>query len=229
MKRNKPIPKEIECFYCKGKALAFYKNRRFCSQQCAHKARYVPSQRTGENRPCVYCGEIFYIPRNRTNRKTVFCSQDHAIAFWQQKAHRMNCIVCGAEFFCQPSQVRLRNRRTCSVKCRAAMQTKEAIERARIEQPTPAVMRRRIRYSKRMKDWRLSVFQRDNYTCQGCGERGGYLEADHIKPFALFPELRFDLSNGRTMCRPCHQQTETWGHRGKKEKKETAISEITEV
>ena len=54
---------------------------------------------------------------------------------------------------------------------------------------------------------RRNIFHRDNYTCQYCKVRGGYLEADHIKPFAFFPELRFVLSNGRTLCRKCHNKT----------------------
>lgn len=57
------------------------------------------------------------------------------------------------------------------------------------------------------KQWRLAVFTRDNYTCQGCGRRGGNLEADHIKPWAYFLELRYELDNGRTLCVSCHRQT----------------------
>ena len=40
-----------------------------------------------------------------------------------------------------------------------------------------------------------------------CLVRGNYLEADHIKPWAYFPDLRFELDNGRTLCRPCHDTT----------------------
>lgn len=63
------------------------------------------------------------------------------------------------------------------------------------------------RYSKKAEDWRREVFMRDNYICQCCKKRGGYLEADHIKPWAFFPEIRYELSNGRTLCRKCHDKT----------------------
>lgn len=69
----------------------------------------------------------------------------------------------------------------------------------------------RIRKSGAYQEWRKSVFERDDYTCQECKQRGGELHADHIKQFAYFPELRFVLSNGRTLCVNCHRQTETYG------------------
>jgi len=79
---------------------------------------------------------------------------------------------------------------------------------------------KRIRTSKEWKEWREKVFQRDNYSCVECGVRNKKnlgktveLNPDHIKPFALFPELRFDVNNGRTLCRPCHMKTDTWGYR----------------
>ena len=71
----------------------------------------------------------------------------------------------------------------------------------------------RIRKSLEYKLWREAVFKRDNYICIWCGQRGGKLNADHIKSFALFPELRFALDNGRTLCIDCHRKTNTWGGR----------------
>lgn len=60
------------------------------------------------------------------------------------------------------------------------------------------------RKSLEYKLWRESVFERDDWTCVHCNHRGGTLNADHIKPFSLFPEIRLEISNGRTLCTECH-------------------------
>ncbi len=73
----------------------------------------------------------------------------------------------------------------------------------------------RLRGSLEYKLWREAVFKRDNYTCIWCG-RKNELNADHIKPFALFPELRFAIDNGRTLCIDCHKTTDTYAGKSKK-------------
>ena len=72
-----------------------------------------------------------------------------------------------------------------------------------------------IRGSAEYKIWREKVFERDNWTCIECGARSGkgekvYLQADHIKPFSIHPELHFDIKNGRTLCIDCHKLTPTY-------------------
>ena len=65
---------------------------------------------------------------------------------------------------------------------------------------------RLIRNSKEYKEWRMKVFQRDRFRCVICGYRSKKprdIRADHIKPFSEYPELRFDINNGRTLCLKC--------------------------
>lgn len=74
---------------------------------------------------------------------------------------------------------------------------------------------RLIRGTQEYKLWREAVFKRDNWTCIWCGIRSKkgtqvYLQADHIKPFAQYPELRFAIDNGRTLCLDCHKTTDSY-------------------
>lgn len=62
----------------------------------------------------------------------------------------------------------------------------------------------RERRSYRAKQWRDAVKARDGYRCVECGETKR-LHAHHIKPWKKAPELRYELSNGKTLCVSCHQ------------------------
>ena len=69
----------------------------------------------------------------------------------------------------------------------------------------------KIRNSMKFKLWREAVFERDNYTCQMCGQRGGKLRPHHIWNFALFIYLRFNIDNGITLCKECHKEVHKKG------------------
>lgn len=74
------------------------------------------------------------------------------------------------------------------------------------------------RKSKRIRNtdyllWRSFVFERDNYTCQSCNQSGCYIEAHHIKSWIKYPKLRLEISNGLTLCKKCHKETDNYGNK----------------
>lgn len=53
------------------------------------------------------------------------------------------------------------------------------------------------------RKWSLQVRQRDNYTCQVCGNSSSYVNAHHIETRSI-KSLRYCLENGLTLCAQCH-------------------------
>ena len=57
------------------------------------------------------------------------------------------------------------------------------------------------------KTWKLSVFNRDDRVCALCGikDKGHTFHAHHIIPKRERPDLIFDINNGITLCKECHE------------------------
>lgn len=55
-------------------------------------------------------------------------------------------------------------------------------------------------------DFKKEVFERDNYTCQCCGKRGGELNAHHIYGYKEYPKYRTDINNGITLSEEIHKK-----------------------
>lgn len=65
------------------------------------------------------------------------------------------------------------------------------------------------RSTRENKDWVRSVLERDGFVCQICGITDN-LEVHHLYSYKHYPEYRFDLANGVTMCEKDHKDFHGW-------------------
>jgi hypothetical protein len=54
--------------------------------------------------------------------------------------------------------------------------------------------------------WCRSVYRKDNFTCGACGRRGGVLHAHHLEGWGTNKTVRYEISNGITLCKKCHRK-----------------------
>lgn len=171
--------------------------------------------RSGSVEVCPTCHIEYYL-RPSSKRSINYCSRECS-HIGQIKGDNLICKVCGGEYYQPPSQIKWRGSSFCSRECMGNdMSQRQKGENNPSWSGGVSNEEHRIRQSKDFKQWRRAVFERDDYTCQECLKRGSYLEPHHLKPFAYFPELRFDINNGRTLCQPCHRDTDTWGGKARR-------------
>lgn len=140
---------------------------------------------------CAVCGGDFWTHAFRADTAK-YCSK----ACWARRAAKFACETCGKT--CQRDS---RRARFCSQACYRKHAVGPGAARWK---GGSSLETERGRASAELAKWRKAVFQRDSYTCQHCEAKGCELHAHHIQPFANFPDLRFDISNGQTLCVVCH-------------------------
>lgn len=164
---------------------------KFCSRECYwSNLRQRPTVTNKIAVSCAECGKSFETWPHRVRDGVSYCSRACHYAA-NRTGKRPVCETCGATFYANPQRISKGHGRYCSLPCRDVAKRKE--------QHTE-------RNGWRYHQWRDTVYQRDSYTCQHCGQLGGKLNAHHIKPWNAFAALRYDVSNGITLCIPCHRK-----------------------
>lgn len=185
-------------------------------------------------RTCIECNELFKAHRAEAERGGAkFCSRECGYENKRRRV-KFNCEICGKKVERVKYEYDRNEHHLCSKKCAGIWTSENLVgennhnygikfsyaHRKKIGDGCRGEKHYRwkggiksenqkIRNQMDYKDWRTAVFEKDSYTCQRCLDRNGlgkaiYLEAHHIIPFAVAPEERFELDNGATLCKPCH-------------------------
>lgn len=191
---EKKQKREFNCLYCGKTFTGNVANReyKYCSQSCSKLG-----QRTSILRNCEYCKKEFYAkPSKVKNGNGRFCSKDCFHKYQMSTQITVICKTCNKEFSVWPSTIKFGGGIFCSKDC-------SYIDKIRPVDET--IQNRRLRLRAEFFEWRKSVYERDNWTCQKCGKRGGKLNAHHIIAVSADPSLVYDISNGITLCQKCHK------------------------
>ncbi len=193
--------KSFICISCGNESQSCRNGRKFCSPQC----------RIG-----------IFSPRYKHGK-----SRDWKFRYANKKQRKENCEECGKIFFHKQSEPQ--KSRFCGYSCSgkyrsrlpsfALREKNEKWRRNHINvmpkgnkhwnwQGGKSSFQHLMRGTTEWKEWREKVFERDGYKCIDCG-KGGRLEPHHILPIRekKYRNKLFILTNGITICRPCHQKT----------------------
>lgn len=160
---------------------------KYCSRACSSRSRIA----TKVNLVCLVCGEDYPVHPYRAD-SSMYCSR----ACWSQRARTETCHGCGVEFTAYGGG----QRKYCSKPCAAKHMVGA---RSPAWKGGVTADNERARHSAELRAWRLAVYRRDGFRCQDCGTKGE-LHAHHVKYWSTHPELRFEVSNGKTLCVDCH-------------------------
>lgn len=189
--------KTLVCPMCfKSRVVPLWKNQEYCSVKCVGKQFSIKPKGGGVR------GRMLGIKKSAEHRKSISNAKT-GVALSLEHREKMRK---------SPSEeVKEKISKTLSGR-RLSQETKDKISKVLSGENGPGWKGGISRayktgyWSLEYKRWREAVFKRDDWRCQWCSVRGGVkIQADHIFPFSLFPNKRFLVRNGRTLCEPCHR------------------------
>lgn len=133
---------------------------------------------------CKQCDDLFSVKPSISGQ--TFCSNE---CFYEYRKKRVSaeCEVCGKDVERTPSHTR--DNTFCSWECYSENRYEDLSS---------------IKNTKKIREWVAAVKERDDHTCQECGNADTVLHAHHIVPVSVDESKAFDLENGKTLCVDCH-------------------------
>jgi 5-methylcytosine-specific restriction endonuclease McrA len=176
---------ECTCELCNEKFYVHYYRKdtaKYCSRKCHNKVNLINNIKNK-----VYKGK-----KGKDNSN------------WKGGDLLVRCETCGDTVKRRVSLIKRYKHVFCSSKCWGVWYSENKSGENHYNWQGGKSKNQRDLHNLKYTTWRTNVFKKHNYTCQICGNKGGYLHAHHIKRWADYPELRFDINNGMTICRKCH-------------------------
>lgn len=159
----------------------------YCSKECWRKFAAGVHLRTGGYRKCATCGESYYLrgayisdPGRRFC--SVLCYQE------QRRIVAKVCAVCSKTF--PPHR---KTQKFCSYRC------------SKLGNLNPNYTGNPKRQRTSSREWLRNVYTRDRFTCVKCKATNCRLAAHHLDGYQWCVERRTDVTNGVTLCAPCHR------------------------
>jgi predicted RNA-binding Zn-ribbon protein involved in translation (DUF1610 family) len=198
----------MECM-CKGRNGSITFNCDYCDKEVVqHKSLYHNTQHHYCSMECSHKGRIGkYVSKGNIRiKKTTYVS--------------FICDNCGEEAIQKYDNYNPKGKNHfCNKQCEGAWRSENIIgEKCGQWKGGITDLRYTIRNSRNYRLWRKECFEREDYTCEICNNRGGYLEVHHVKPFALICDEHniqsleeskmcnelWDTENGQVLCKACH-------------------------
>ena len=175
-----------------------HRQSRMC-QECWKESHARPDNYV--TRRCKQCNRDFTVHISRIARgRAVYCSRKCARSgspTRKKSTPIVTCLNCGKEFRKYKSEIKKtkNGRHFCSHQCYYQYNHKDHHCQWKGGQHE--------RMNPQSSEWRRAVISRDKGLCRRCLGTSR-LEAHHIRPFSTHPELRWEVSNGLTLCHNCH-------------------------
>ena len=119
-----------------------------------------------------------------------------------RKGKYIPCSICGKNKYYSPSKIKPGKKYYCSQACNG--KSNIGINNHKWKGGRSRALKDGY-YTQEYKNWRKNVFERDEYTCLLCFKSNTYLVAHHILGFADYPDSKYDIDNGMTLCEECHK------------------------
>lgn len=219
-----------ECANC-GKEISRKKSEAkakfsYCSIKCRNE--HMKVRNIKKNNPnwkaktitvqCDYCRKNFEY-KNYTKRTHKYCSREckskhQSITLksennpnFKNKTIHTKCDCCKKEITVPEHKKKKRKNVYCSVKCKNEHNGTlySGVNNPNYINGLSHDYRIRYRIVEGYNQWRKNVMQRDNFTCQLCGDsKGGNLHAHHLDGYNWAKAKRTEIDNGITLCSTCH-------------------------